>query len=148
MLTIRDAVPADLPRWSAMRMALWPDSNDEHETEIRNFFAGESIDIVQAYMAEIDSKLIGFMELNIRNFAEGSRRSRVPYVEAWYVEPVHQNRGYGRQLMQKAEQWARACGFDELASDTDVANARSIALHLELGFEETERVVCFIKRLR
>lgn len=33
------------------------------------------------------------------------------------------------------------------ASDTTHDNALSIALHNKLGFQETERVVCFLKHL-
>lgn len=53
------------------------------------------MDIVQAYVAEFGSEVIGFMELNIRNFAEGSRKPKVPYVEAWYIKPEYQGKGYG-----------------------------------------------------
>lgn len=48
--------------------------------------------------------------------------------------------------MARAEAWAREQGFDELASDTEIDNHASIALHRRLGFAETERVVCFLKR--
>ena len=50
-------------------------------------------------------------------------------------------------LMKAAEQWAQEKGFSELASDTETSNLKSIAIHKQLGFEETERVVCFLKQL-
>lgn len=109
-----------------MRTVLWPDTNDAHMSEIREYFSGTSIDILQAYIAELAGEIVGFMELNIRNFAEGSRHSKVPYVEAWYVKPTWQGRGIGKQLMQRAEQWAKSQGYSELASDTEIGNHRSI----------------------
>lgn len=130
-----------------MRTALWPHTEDRHLGEIDAYFAGKSIDIVETFVLEIDSELAGFLELNIRNFAEGSRAPRVPYVEAWYVKPDFQHHGHGKQLMLKAEEWAMANGFFELASDTEIGNERSIALHKHLGFKEIDRVVCFLKRL-
>ncbi len=130
-----------------MRTALWPDTDDEHRAEIAAYFANDSTDIEKTYLAEVDGEIIGFIELNIRNFAEGSRQSTVPYVEAWYITPAHQGNGYGRQLMHQAEAWARSLGFNELASDTEIDNTRSIAMHKHLGFSETERVVCFLKKL-
>jgi aminoglycoside 6'-N-acetyltransferase I len=38
-------------------------------------------------------------------------------------------------------------GYKELASDTEISNTQSIEIHKKLGFKETERVVCFLKKL-
>lgn len=147
-MLIRAAQATDLSAWHAMRNKLWPDNADQHEQELLAYFAGDSIDIEQCFVVENEvGELSGFMELNIRNFAEGSRESAVPYVEAWYIKPEYQGQGLGRALMQQAEQWARQMGHLELASDTEVHNHKSIAIHQHLGFKETERVVCFIKKL-
>lgn len=145
-MDIHAAKESDLQQWSEMRTALWPKSSDNHAAEIEDYFRGESIDITQAYIAVAETESVGFLELNIRSYAEGSRSPRVPYVEAWYVKPEYQGRGYGSQLMRKAEQWAKAQGFSELASDTGIDNHRSIVLHKHLGFVETDRLVCFLKQ--
>ena len=50
--------------------------------------------------------------------------------------------------MAHAERWARALGYSELASDAEIDNTVSIAAHRALGFEETDRIVCFLKKLR
>jgi aminoglycoside 6'-N-acetyltransferase I len=147
-MVIREPNEKDIAQWSEMRTALWPETNDGHLSEIKEYFSGSSIDIVQAYIAEVGSVIVGFLELNIRNFAEGSRHPRLPYVEAWYIKPEHQGKDYGKQLMHKAEQWAKSQGYTELASDTEVDNHRSISMHKHLGFVETERIVCFLKRLK
>ena len=147
-MNVRKIAFEDRHAWSQYRTALWPDTEDEHRAEIHAFFSGESIDIAEVLVLEPDNGTIaGFIELNIRDFAEGSRRPNVPYVEAWYVDDAFRGKGYGSQLMAAAENWARQQGFKELASDTEVTNTRSIALHQHLGFQETERVVCFLKKL-
>ena len=146
-MIIREATEKDMEHWSEMRTALWPDTNDAHVSEINEYFTGSSIDIVQVYVAEVGAEIVGFIELNIRNFAEGSRNPKLPYVEAWYIKPAYQGKGYGKQLIQQAEQWAVAQGYSELASDTEIDNQQSIAIHKHLGFKETERIVCFLKRL-
>ena len=147
MMQIREVREQDSQAWSLMRTALWPDTEDQHRAEIQAYFDGTSHDVEMAVVAVLDTEIVGFMELNIRNFAEGSRSSEVPYIEAWYVRPEYQGRGLGRQLMDYAEDWAARAGYQELASDTEIDNARSIDLHKQLGFEETDRVVCFLKRL-
>ncbi len=147
-MNIRPVQQADLPAWAELRALLWPDSQDQHEKELEAFFAGTSIDIVEALVLVSETgEVCGFMELNIRNFAEGSRCSKVPYVEAWYVKPNYQDAGYGKQFMQLAEAWAKKLGYSELASDTEIVNEKSIAIHKKLGFTETERIVCFLKKL-
>lgn len=146
-MKLREIERKDISAWSAMRTALWPDTSDGHMVEIEDYFAGTSIDIAMCYVVEVEMDLVGFVELNIRNFAEGSRQSKVPFVEAWYVSPAHQAKGYGKALMQQAEKWAIENGYSELASDTEIHNEKSIAMHKHLGFDETERVVCFLKRV-
>lgn len=144
-MKIRKATERDIGQWSEMRTALWPDTEDGHMSENKGYFSGSSIDIAQAYVAELDSEVIGFLELNIRNFAEGSRKPKGPYVEAWYIKPGFQNKGYGSQFMQQAEKCALSKGYSELASDTETHNKQSISMHEHLGSKETERVVCFFK---
>ena len=146
-MIIREITESDIADWSAMRTDLWPETEDGHIQEIREYFAGSSIDILITYVAEVDQQVIGFIELNIRNFAEGSRCSKVPYVEGWYIKSGFRGQGYGASLMRQAEQWALSLGLSELASDTELENTESIAMHKHLGFEETERVVCFLKKL-
>ncbi len=148
MMVIREAAEKDVQQWSEMRTALWPETEDGHIAEINEYFYGSSTDVVMVYIAEVGLEIVGFLELNIRNFAEGSRSPKLPYVEGWYIKPEHQGNGYGKLLMRKAEQWAISQGYSELASDTEIDNHRSIALHKRLGFSEIERVVCFIKELK
>ncbi|MBV2122437.1 MAG: GNAT family N-acetyltransferase [Candidatus Thiodiazotropha sp. (ex Ctena orbiculata)] len=148
-MIIRPVEASDLADWISMRSQLWPKDQDQHPIELAEYFAGESIDIVETFVVEIaDRELAGFIELNIRNFAEGSRSSRVPYIEGWFVKSAYRGKGYGKALMQRAESWATKQGFKEIASDTESRNQTSIALHKKLGFIETERIVCFLKPLK
>ncbi|MFC3192706.1 GNAT family N-acetyltransferase [Marinicella sediminis] len=140
---------ADLAGWARLRGQLWPADAAQHINELNQYFTGQSVDIIKAYVLVDDNRQVqGFMELNIRNFAEGSRSPQVPYVEAWYVSPVYQGQGWGKQFMHKAEQWALKMGHHELASDTEISNQLSINIHKHLGFVETERIVCLLKQLK
>lgn len=93
------------------------------------------------------SQLVGFLELSLRNYAEGCTGNSVPYVESWYVDEDFRGSGVGKALMQAAEDWSRAQGYKELASDTWHDNAASVKAHQALGFEVVEQNICFRKAL-
>lgn len=144
----RPVATHDRAAWLRMRCALWPEDPAEHAVEIDRFLAGQAEDLVAVFVClGDDPEPVGFLELNIRNYAEGSASARVPYVEGWYVDAEHRRHGVGAALMAQAEAWARGQGFSELASDCELENNTSLAAHLALGFDETERVVCFLKQL-
>lgn len=148
-MKIREAVKDDILVWSKYRTLLWPDTEDGHRGEIDEYFNGTAIDIEITLVIENDSEeMVGFIELNIRNFAEQSREASIPYVEGWYIDEAYQNRGYGKALMTAAEEWAKKLGYKELASDAEIDNLKSIEIHNKLGFMETERIVCFLKKLK
>jgi aminoglycoside 6'-N-acetyltransferase I len=147
-MNLRRVKSTDKNEWARMRNSLWPGSLKEHFDEIGSFFSKGDVDLVEVFVLERNSgKLGGFIELNVRNYAEGSSLTKVPYVEGWYVDEDVRGGGYGKQLIEAAESWARDNEFDELASDAELENSASIAAHKALGFQEVERVVCFIKRL-
>lgn len=147
-MKIRKANPKDVSELNRLRDALWPGTPDEHAAEIDAYFAGRSIYIEEVFVLERqDGQLGGFIELSIRDYAEGSSSPKVPYVEGWYVDEYLRGAGNGKALMTAAEKWVRENGFDELASDTGVTNTAGISAHKSLGFKETVRIVCFIKRL-
>ena len=149
MMNIRKAELKDKEEWARMRNALWTESSQENLDGVEKFFSGEVTDVVEVFVLERDSaKLGGFIELNVRNYAEGSEQPRVPYIEGWYIDADLRGRGYGKGLVEAAEGWATENGFDELASDAEMDNTSSIAAHKALGFDEVERIVCFLKKLK
>lgn len=143
----RPMVPADRAHWLAMRNALWPGNAEEHAAAIDAFFAGHAAFLDAAFLCEAGAAPVGFVELRIRSYAEDSDNTRVPYVEGWYVDPAYRRRNVGASLMTRAEAWAAELGYDELGSDCEIDNAISIAAHNALGFAETARIVCFLKRI-
>jgi len=130
-----------------MRNALWPDSLTAHDAETQRYF-DERSDRVVTYVAEVDGRLVGFLVLDHRKYAEGCESSPVPFIEGWYVDPDMRGRGVGRALVESAAARARAEGYHEIASDAVITNVDGIATHRALGFEEIERIVCFRKDLR
>src|SRR5437868_14015213 len=94
-----------------------------------------------------DGSLAGFVEAGSRPYAEGCDTSPVGYVEAWYIDEDVRRQGYGRALLQAAEDWARARGYREMASDALLGNEASHRAHKASGYAEVERIVTFRKNL-
>ena len=146
---VRPVTPADAAVWLRLRRALWPEhGSDWHAGEIEQFFAGTLREPLQVLLAVGESgEALGFAELSIRPYADGCLTDRVAYLEGWYVVPEARRRGVGRALVAAAEDWGRAQGCSEFASDALIDNHTSAAAHTALGFEEIARIRCFRKDL-
>lgn len=145
---VRGATPADAAAWVAMRVRLWPESSAaEHASDVKRYFASTRREI--AFIAFTDTATpVGFAEATIRaDYVNGTDSSPVGFLEGWYVVEAWRGRGVGRALIEAVERWTRDHGCSELASDALLDNLASHRAHGACGFEETERVVYFRKRL-
>jgi aminoglycoside 6'-N-acetyltransferase I len=146
-MEIRPVAKNDKPEWTRMRTALWPESPDDHAAEIDEFF-DQSNESVATIVAELKNGLLcGFLEVGTRRYAEGCLSSPVGYIEGWWVDSEHREKGVGGALVDAAEEWARALGLGEMASDADIGNELSHNAHGALGYREAQRIVCFRKTL-
>jgi aminoglycoside 6'-N-acetyltransferase I len=146
MFAIRIATAGDIAPWALLRAALWPDASPE---ELRVEAPGMLADDRQAvFVCDANDRLLGFLEARLRDHAEGCTSSPVGYLEGWYVIPEARGRGIGRALAFAAEAWARTQGCTEMASDAVLDNVLSHTMHERIGYEETERIVCFRKSLK
>jgi len=150
-MMVRVATKADADAWLAMRMALWPDANeDELRLEVERYFVahGEPLLPHCVFVAEVEGNVVGMLELSLRPYADGCDSSPVPFIEAWYVAPEVRRTGIGGALVREAEAWAIAQGYTEMASDALLDNEVSHWAHAALGFEEVERAIRFRKVLK
>ena len=89
---------------------------------------------------------IGFINLSIRiDYVEGSNSSPVAYVEGIYVKPEYRNKGIAKSLIANGEEWARFKGCTQMGSDIEMDNDISYKFHQKIGFDEANRIICFIK---
>jgi aminoglycoside 6'-N-acetyltransferase I len=147
---VRHARPSDARSWAELRHALWPDQPlDELGTEAEAFLEGNEPRLEAVLLAEEpgNGRLLGFAELSLRPYAEDCRTSPVAFLEGWYVIPGARRRGVGRALVAAAEEWGRAQGCREFASDTQYDNSTSAAAHQALGFDDAGALRCFRKAL-
>lgn len=141
-MRIREYRRADRAAYQQLREKLWPDCSDADND---SWFARHD---ATTFVAEReDGSLCGFVEVGSRPYAEGCDSSPVGYVEGWWVDADVRRQGVGRALVAAAEEWARAKGYTEMASDALLDNDVSHSSHRALGFEEVERLVTFRKSL-
>lgn len=129
-----------------MRLALWPfETYEEHARQGSEQIAKPE-NVVFVATRE-NGGLCGFVEADIRPYAEGAATERVGYLEGWYVDPDCRQQGIGAALVAAAENWARAQGCNEMGSDTWLDNMMSREAHKRLGYHEEEELAHFLKRL-
>ncbi|MBB2196054.1 GNAT family N-acetyltransferase [Gluconacetobacter sp. 1c LMG 22058] len=134
--------------YAALRVALWPaEGVAGHREEIERAMAAPDAGHV-AFLAVAGRDVCGFAEAALRHdYVNGCTTSPVAFVEGLYVSPDWRLHGVARLLIDRVVTWARGLGCAEIASDADVSNTDSHAMHAALGFAETERVVFFRRSL-
>ena len=122
-----------------MRAALWGKE------------AGDPADLPESdgnFVALEDGRVIGFAEAAVRHdYVNGCDTSPVLFLEGLFVDPDHRRQGVAGALVAAVADWGRARGYTEFASDAEIDNVDSYAMHRALGFAETERVVYFRREL-
>lgn len=153
-LIIRPVREGDRGEWLRMRLLLWPHHPESEFTgEIEEFLRtpGGTARVGEACLVAERPRgqgLCGFVELAIRQVAEGCEPGRIGYLEGWFVDADMRGCGVGGALVRAGEEWARAQGCREMASDAELENTASQSAHLALGYEIACRAVCFRKALR
>lgn len=130
--------------WLSMALALWPDNGkNELKDEFQKILSSTK---EQAFIYKLDNEYIGFINLSIRtDYVEGSNSSPVGFVEGIYVKPEYRNRGIAKKLIIKGEEWAKSKGCTQIGSDIEMDNDISYKFHQKVGFNEANRIICFIK---
>lgn len=146
MTNIRAASHFDSEYWLKFRQQLFPSkSQAEHMLDIQHYFY--YTDFKQGFIAETDGKVIGFIEIAIRDSFEGSTLTPVAVCESWYVEPNHRQQGIGKKLMEAAEQWAKSKSCKQIGSSA-TADASYVKLAYEhSGFRSVATYHNYIKTL-
>lgn len=50
-------------------------------------------------------------------------------------------------MLEACQKWAKQQGCTEFASDCELDNKESLQFHLQMGFEEANKIICFTKKL-
>ena len=143
---IRKAESKDLPTIAELACRLWPDNTaQEMQEEMAGIMAQSDAAFFLAYDEE---NAIGFAQCQLRHdYVEGTDSSPVGYLEGIYVADGYRKQGIAKELLAACENWAKIKGCAEFASDCELDNVQSLQFHLNVGFEEANRIICFAKKL-
>ena len=142
---IRKAGEKDLNTIADLAALLWPGhSNEELVQEYRKLLVDPKCAI---FLAE-EKVVIGFAQCQLRkDYVEGTHGSPVGYLEGIYVLEEFRHSGIASDLLRSCEKWAAEHGCEEFASDCELSNSDSREFHLRTGFEEVNRIICFVKQI-
>ena len=143
---IRKAESKDLPILAELACQLWPDHMvEEMHSEFADTIAKPDAVFFLAYAEET---AVGFAQCQLRHdYVEGTDSSPVGYLEGIYVADDYRKQGLARELLAACENWAKEKGCTEFASDCELNNTQSLQFHLNVGFEEANRMICFTKKI-
>ena len=143
---VQRAIEQDAAVLAGLALLLW---NDHDAAELRNAFSemlkSEGAACFLAYEAGVPA---GFAQCQLRHdYVEGTDSSPVGYLEGIYVLPGHRRQGIAKALLSACESWAKSMGCREFASDCELTNKDSLKFHLNVGFREANRIICFVREL-
>ena len=143
---IRKAVKADAIYIAEMAAVMWEShSLDELAGEFETVLEDEKSAV---YIYCIHNTPVGFAQCGLRHdYVEGTGSSPVGYLEGIFLRDEYRTKGYGRELLAACEKWAEEKGCSEFASDCEMDNDVSFQFHMNLGFIEANRIICFTKRI-
>lgn len=145
-MQISQVTPCDLFDMAGLALLLWPDHT---ATDL----VDDARELLQSgrtayFLAREDGRAVAFAQCaERRDYVEGTAGGPVGYLEGIYVLSEYRQQGIAGALLQTCEQWARARGCRQFASDCEFGNDSSLAWHLRAGFSEANRIICFVKEI-
>ena len=146
-MKIRKAKNSDLPQLIQLSQQLWPGLKKEElaESFLETFNSPKEI----TFISEYNNATIGFAICSLRSdYVEGADETPICYLKAIFIVPGFRQKGWARNLLAHSEKWCLEQGCRQIASDTELTNLVSQQFHQHIGFEEVNRIVCFVKNIK
>ena len=95
------------------------------------------------FAAEIAARRVVVVEAGdmVAGYMIAWRKADGYFIDSIAVDPAEQGRGFGRLLMDQAEQEARRHGLSAIRLYTNAAMTENLSLYRHLGFVETHRAI-------
>lgn len=143
---VRMATQNDSRILAEMAVQMWDNQTaEELEAEFIETLNGET----SVFFIKFENNTaVGFAQCNLRtDYVEGTESSPVGYLEGIFVKESYRHKGYAGELLVACEKWAKNMGCKEFASDCELSNISSLKFHIAMGFDETNRIICFKKNI-
>ncbi|MBS6644382.1 MAG: GNAT family N-acetyltransferase [Clostridiaceae bacterium] len=143
---VRKANINDLENIAELAVLMWSNHSIQELTE--EFSEIITKDSAQFFLKYQQDEPIGFAQCQLRyDYVEGTYGSPVGYLEGIFIKEHYRHNGYAKELLTACEEWAKAKGCTEFASDCEVGNDDSFHFHKAMGFTDVNRIICFTKKL-
>ncbi len=145
-MKISKATEKELEIVSILANKMWKESSvQDLENEFKNVLVSYDNAV---YIAEQNGNPIGFAHCSLRkDYVEGTESRPVGYLEGVFVDVEYRRKGFAKELVYACEEWASQKGCREFASDCELENKESICFHEHAGFSETNRIICYVKKI-
>ncbi len=145
-MVIRKAISEDAAMVASLAIQMWESNRMEELTQ--EFFQCMNQNDSVVFLSIWDGQAVGFAQCGLRHdYVEGTGSSPVGYLEGIFVMEKYRKRGIAKELLKNCQKWAKEQGCEEFASDCEITNEASLRFHLNVGFEEANRIICFTKKL-
>lgn len=145
-MVIRKAISQEAAIVAGLAIQMWESHTMEELTQ--EFFECMNKNDSVVFLSISDGQAVGFAQCGLRHdYVEGTGSSPVGYLEGIFVIEEFRKRGIAKELLRNCQKWAKEQGCKEFASDCEIMNEASLRFHLNVGFEEANRIICFTKKL-
>lgn len=145
-MEIRKAVSEESEVIAQLAIQMWDSATIEELA--RDFDEYIRLEKGVVFLAVTDNNAVGFVQCGLRHdYVEGTDSSPVGYLEGIFVSPTYRQKGIAKSLLDACLKWAKEQGCSEFASDCELHNDISRVFHINMGFEEANRIICFTKKL-
>ena len=143
---IKSAAKSDARTLAELAIQMWKDNTvTDLEKEFEELITNDQ---AVCFIKYVDDQAIGFAQCQLRtDYVEGTETSPVGYLEGIFIVEKYRHSGYAKELLRECENWAKEKNCSEFASDCELDNHDSLNFHIAMGFEETNRIICFRKDL-
>ena len=144
-MVIKRAESSEAADLAKLAVKMWDSTVSELTASFADSVNSENTVFFIAYQ---DNLTVGFAQCQLRHdYVEGTETSPVGYLEGIFVREEFRCLGIASRLLNECQNWAKAKGCTEFASDCEINNDDSLKFHLKTGFAEANRIICFSKKL-
>ncbi len=134
MSQIRNCTEHDFRQILNLLGQLWPDVQLDVERLKQTFVKGLDSECQSYVCAEIDSKVVGFCSLTVRNSLW--QQAGLGHIDEIVVDSHYRGRGIGSQLLDRVVALARQAGCRRIELDSALHRRAAHRFYEQKGFEK------------